>query len=743
MNANERRVLLDKIIPASEVLKKNPILSVGTNLAAYPWLPFEPSSERMHAFTVAYRLYILNNISHSKTVASNVRLAAVLWMDAHIPLVLSLETRASYTNADVIECLDKYEPCCTFILHPGALPNICDRLLCFGIASTNAYKSNDVLSNMISKTMPARCIVRGLSHIATAAARNNEDIRELLIQVIAVSLMGAYDNINTRPPFAVRRVIYDMFVVQNIDPFTLIDAVKPVLFHQLREFVAFSTGQILALRIAIEGTYDWPEFCRCTSGTMDLVRAKLTRTYERATRVGMPFVDCLSIITSLSVKAMQVPKRSRMPTLSVARMARSAMEASEEHVLELISAGTASTRVHQHVYDLVRKCAFVDGLKYLRIRDTVVQYLTVVFNKYIRDGTREQLVQYMIQLARTNIDDYNTLRVYMLAATSKESIQFITLPCAIKRAHETGLEHIVKTAFSGSRGNVDLPKMFAICNQCLRFCGFLSHVNGKRRVGVDVQPQRAMGHRRLLAAPNLLTGSTDYHCGIRSVRPMDTKRRSANIDPVHTHGNVPMDLAKNRRKRAREMRSSRQHARCRGNKVDFYDMSGVALELTSSTGTSKIIMLCAMCAQPYEWGAENSVHDYALCDPCRLASKTKVQIRCVTCSAIMTSHAVKHKWRNVHVYDNLKHADRPIWFEDRDSVDVIKRVVWFCPKHINPYVMTNASIMNLDAVLFATRKDPASGMFAITSMKVGGEVVAVERAWSRQQHDFLKLPSTM
>lgn len=742
MNANERRVLLDKLLPASAVLQRHPRLSVGTNLAAYPWLPFEPSPERVHAFAIAYRLYMLNSISRSKSMASNVRLAAVLWMDAHIPLVLSLEARASYTDADVEACLQKYEPCCTFIMHPGALPNICDRLLCFGIASSSAYKSNDVLSNMISKTMPARCIVRGLSHIAIAAARSNEDIREFLIQVIAVSLMGAYDSINTRPPFAVRKVIYDMFVVQNIDPLVLIDAVKPVLFHQLREFVAFSTGQILALRIAIEGTYDWPEFCRCTNGTMDLVRAKLTRTYERLTRVGMPFEDFLPIIESLSVKAMQVPKRSRTPTVSVARMARCAMEASEEHVLDIIGAESASPD-YAHMYDLVRRCAFVDGLKHLRIRDTVVQHLTRVFNKYVRDGTKDQLVQYMIQLARCNVGEYNTLRGYMLAATSKESIQFIALPCAIKRAHETGLEHIVKTAFSGSRGNVALPKMFAICNQCMRFCGFLSHMNGKRRAGVAVQPQRAMGHKRLLASPNLLTGSTDYHCGIRSVRPMDTKRRSANIDPVHTHGNVPMDVAKIRRKRAREMRSARQHARCRGNKVDFYDMSGVALELTASTGTSKIIMLCAMCAQPYEWSAESSVHDYALCDPCRAACKARVQIRCVTCSAIMTSHAVKHRWRSIHVYDNLDCAERPIWFEDRDSAEMTKRLVWFCPKHINPYVMNNNVTMNLDAVLYATRKDPASGMFAITGMRVGDDTVAVERTWSRQQHDYTKVPSTM
>ena len=730
------------IIQSNDRFNSYEHVSLGLDISVYPWLPFEPNEHTALAFTIAHRLYMLEGLVHDTSCSNMLRLSASHWANAHIPITCFLEHEGNYTDDVVLKYLPGMEPSCDLIVHPGCLPNMTMFLMSFGTSDAEAEQSNikTKLKRLILKPMPQRCIGRGFGPLALKTAEEHSNIAQLMLQVVIVGLLGGYESINVRPPFAVRKHIYSMMVLQRCDIINILTQLKGALFHIIREFIVFNVNCIGPLSTAIGSAYPWTEFCVSTSCTVDSMRARVCRNFDRLTRTGMPRGSVNEIFCGLNnIKPTTVPKRQKPPENCVSRVIQVVTHSVQEHV---ISQMDVSGSVHKQFIDVSK--AAIDGVELctaiiklaeppfdinLEFVKTLAQYVKA----YSNDGNKDKIHSLILNLAKTNVREYEKLCVFVNQATVRDSIRKVRLPDGIRDLQVTALEKIVKHAYNGDVTKASMPSKFAVCTVCLRFCGFISSVTPGHKSS-KVSDMRAMGHKRLLAIPNMLdVHSVTYTCGIRSDRT-DSKRRSVNVDPVTSHGEVPPDKLRESRKRARETRALHQQRTCRDTPVQFIDMIGTAIEITNQSGVGKLIQLCTTCAQPYEYNPRTSECD-SICEQCDMTSRRIPVIieHCVMCSMPMPTSMYSRRWNSRDVIDNLEVDSRPRWFDNWNVPGTCMRTVWFCPRHINHWVMGSPVPLPLDAVLYSLRKDPKTGMFAITSFMVGDTHVPTERMWSLKQ----------
>ncbi len=166
-------------------------------------------------------------------------------------------------------------------------------------------------------------------------------------------------------------------------------------------------------------------------------------------------------------------------------------------------------------------------------------------------------------------------------------------------------------------------------------------------------------------------------------------------------------------------------------------MRGFALRIISHNGVGMIIMLCATCAQPYEYSPSAAVGALPICARCERAAVVKVRLVCVACETrVLESADAARAWNSANVIDDMHVDDRPHWFAARDTPGECVRNVHFCPKHSHPWVLSSKTPLRLTLVLHAVKRDPRTGRFAVGTHRLGnGDVLPVTRRWAT--HDPL------
>ena len=718
------------------------LMALGADVSLYPWLPFEHTPVTELAFVVAHRIHMLARIETNPDISATIRLSAAQWADAHMPLVVNLENVGCYNNDTVLTMLQRYEPRCEFIVHPGAMPNLTSYLISFVNTGPETDK-NDVASmigRLARKPMPQRCIGRGFGTLVIRAAEAHESIRELMLHVVTVGLMGSYETAQIRPKFPARKHLYTLLVLSPVDIMDVLSKLRNAMFHLIREYIIFNVNCLTPLKTAIEQTYPWDTFSDSARVTVDAMRARVARNHDRLTRTGMPCEPATFMLNGLnSIKPTTVPKRQKPTNFWTARTLRGIFDDTEMMLLSTLGTNGDMYAVYKlAARDLVATLGLEESVRALErppfgLSQTAVRALANGIATYHSDGNRDKLHAIVMQLGQTDIVSYETIRVLVDECAIKESVRVIKLPDDVTNDQRRALQNVVAKAYSGHAADVPLPSKFAVCTICPRFCGFVSELKDKR-AGSKASTTRShpMGNMRLLASPNLITADIVYTCGVHPEHVSETRRRSVNVDPVTSHGLVPADATKELRKRARELRMSKLHRRCRDESVLFVDMLGHCVQIIDATGNGTIYMLCCVCAQPFVYDPKCMRQAESTCHQCIAALKVvKTVHHCVMCSIVMPVILYTKVWTRTVVVDNLAPADRPRWFSDWDVPGPVERTVWFCPKHTNTWVVNHSPPLPLDVALFSCRKDPHSGMFAVGSFAVGGEYVGFERKWSR------------
>jgi len=765
----EVSVLVDSVTTAARVLRDNPHVAFGTDTTRYPWLPFEPGPTRTIVGAIAFRLWALETLSADPHEHSNVRLAARGWADAHIPLVLHLDGSGAYDDPDALRVLaaQNLEPRCEFIRHVGGLPDIVDRMACFGFAAppaasasrarapkdtvstaeTRARSALDALSDLFKKSMPQRCIVRGLTGKALDIARAHADTREYLLQVLAVGLLGAHE-LATPPHFAARVMIYDMLVCRRLDDdMAILVAMKSVMFHALRECIIEIVHALPPLRKAIEAVYDWDAFRTSTAATMNDARFRIARNFERiaaSTGARAPQIEHLAGMAC--VKAAHVPMRRKPTAASVARIAYDCTEHVLEHAFDAVyGAATpgviddaafvetefrhaakawAALSLPDAVHAIAAHCA-LEGEAQDAARD-----LAAMLSEPSKDVMKSRVRAALMRLCKSSGRAFRFLTAALREIVMREAVRIVPLPrgIATMQAEAVGRAAEGADAFGSFRSDGVVPDTYAFCGSCMRFCGFEDAPDRRARDTAS----RSLGHRRLLTIPDLLEGTVTYTCGIKSDRAAESRRRTMAPDPVLSVTTSDPDLNRARKKRARELRMEAQHAACRATPVTFVNMIGHALELNANSGgAGKMIMLCVQCGQPFVYEPSAVASGAPVCNTCVLLSSAPSREYCVACNTRRPlSSAAAANWKPLRAWDDLPPDARPTWFNDRLNPAQRMRDLLLCPKHANPFVLQSPD-MPLSDVLRATRRDPRTGMFSVVGVRYSdGTVVPIERRWA-------------
>lgn len=743
-------VLLSRLSDARDAFVTSPDMALGADTTAFPWLPVDTCADTTLYAVTAFRVAMLERIVHDKSAPPHVRMAASLWGDAHFPLMTAAETAGSYTDATLGPLLADHEPRCGTIRHPGAMPDVLDMLAAFGLGTRVSSDSSHVLNRLFCKTLPQRCIVRGLAGIALAESAASPDIREFMIQVCMCSLLAAYPIHDDRPPMRVRRAVYDMMAFHRPEnEMVLLEAMSPVMFHVLREFVVACIDMIRPLRAAIGDVYDWPAFSSATSATMTAVRSKIRENFERGVRTGWPRGNRMCVLGRLaSIKPHQVPKRGKPPACSPARLMRAALDATEEDLFEALNLNTTRlvTLVTSETIVIARAAKMDDlrdGLRALcgpcgvGLDSKTVDDVVRATDNFAREGAREKTRALVRNIGRACLRDYEILRAFYDTRTASESVLSIPLPSDIRDRQSEVLSEVVDEAFSGTDPTLDVPSTFACCMVCHRFCGFctdtITRVSGskRRRDERNERTTRSMGHRRLLADVDVMSGDVRWTCGMAQDKN-ESKRRNGVPDPVLSHGDVEVDMIKDRRKRARALRTEATKKRCRSTPVQFFEMLGVALRVTSVSGSGSIVVLCTVCAQPFSYTPPAFDTGTAVCCQCTHRAIIRRRIHCVACAAHVPEDSdVARQWLRKVVWDDLPPADRPRTFENAQDPAQCARTVYFCRRHWHRWVEGSTELLPLSIVLVAVRRHPITGHFAYGTVRVGGKLFPVVRDWTR------------
>ncbi len=566
-------VLLGHPADARAAFAAVPDIMLGADLQQYPWLPSETGGDTY--WLMAFRMSALETMVHDAQLHAALRVAASMWADAHFSTLLHIESGQDYTDAAVSRVLAALPPRCSVIRHPGALPDIIDHLACLGNGTHPCPPPGstlDVLNKLFSKVLPQRCIVRGLAAIAMGASASDVEVREFLLQVSLCSLLGAYDHVSVRPPLHVRRALYDLLVFRRPDEMELMTALTPILFHALREFVSYSVDTLVPLRRAIMHTYDWESFTAATRATNDAIRRRVVDNWARGQRLGWPRHGRMGLLDRMAIKAQQVPKRGKPPSASPARTVKNVLDATEEYLYEELGLGAEAHARNELSSDVLEAvCAIAKDRTWdtwermdalcappVGMRAATATGMAALLDDFTHEAMKEKLHAYLRALGTECMRDYKIVRIFFDACSSTESVRSVPMPHDVSSSQSAALEKLTSEVFSGMAGASDVkpPHEFAWCTVCNRFCGFcIPAATGKRRRSdrPDARTTRSMGHKRLLAKYDVVTGNIGWTCGVARDRSNDSKRRHGAADPVKSHVNVELYVYKQRRKMARSL----------------------------------------------------------------------------------------------------------------------------------------------------------------------------------------------